>query len=151
MLIELPNLPPSTNQSLIASGNRLIHSKIARDYRKSAALAISNQITQHLRVNPALDKELLSMEGEPLFCEIRLFSSWLTQKNTIRKVDLANREKLIVDSLISALVEQGYKIGDEQIYMLLMSKHDNNNFDDKTTISIKLLSSFNKPQEEEQD
>ena len=143
MLIELEGLPVSTNASLMAQGSRLIHTTVARNYRKSAALAISNQISQQIRINPELDNELQAMVNEPLFCEIRLFSNWITQKATIRKTDLANREKLCIDSLVSVLNSNGYKIDDSQIYLMLMSKHDNRGLPDKTQITLKLLKTFN--------
>ena len=143
MLIELQGLPVSTNASLMAQGNRLIHTSAARNYRKKAEQAIQNQLEQHLRINPELENELEAMVNEPLFCEIRLFSNWITQKATIRKTDLANREKLCLDSLISVLNSNGYKIDDSQVYLLLMSKHDNKGYEDKTQITLKLLKAFN--------
>lgn len=142
MLFEVNGIPPSTNQSLIVSNGRLIHSVIARDYRKATELALQNQLEQQLRVHPLLNTELVEMIDEPLYCHIQLYSNWVTKANTIRKTDLANREKLCIDSLVSVLNDAGYSIDDSQIYLLLMTKHDDKNLPEKTVININKLSNF---------
>jgi hypothetical protein len=143
MLFELEGLPPSTNQSLTVANGRLIHSSTARLYRKNTELALQNQLDMQIKYNPLLNTDLLAMIDEPLYCHIQLYSSWMTKAGTIRKLDVGNREKLALDSLISVFNNKGYTIDDSQIYLLLMTKHDNNGLEDKTVIRINKLSSFN--------
>jgi Holliday junction resolvase RusA-like endonuclease len=142
MLFEIIGLPISTNQSLMAVNGRLIHTTAARQFRTSTELAFQNQLEQAIRVDPSIGFNLMQMIDEPLYCHIQLYSSWVTKTNTIRKKDLANHEKLLLDSLISVFNNKGYTIDDSQIYLLLMTKHDNKDLEDKTVIRINKLSSF---------
>jgi hypothetical protein len=143
MLFELEGLPVSTNQSLMPAGKTLTHTPTARAYRKSAELALQNQLEMQIKYNPLLNTDIVAMIDEPLYCHIQLYSSWVTKTNTIRKKDLANLEKLLIDSIIAVFKNNGYEIDDSQIYLLLMTKHDNNGLEDKTVIRINKLSSFN--------
>ena len=147
MILEVLGLPVSSNQSLIASGNRLIHSTAARNYRTQTELGIQNQIDQQLRLDPSVGFELMQMIGEPLFCHIKYYSNWSTKTGTIRKKDLANLEKLLIDSIISVFNANGYTIDDSAFYLLLLTKHDidapeNHEKQEKTVIYIDSLANF---------
>lgn len=124
MLFEIDEIPISTNQSLMVSNGRMVHSAVARVFKASATLAISNQLDQHLRVDPTLRETLIRWSGEPLYCQIQVFGDWMTKTGTIRKSDLMNREKLLVDCCFSVFRNHGFDLDDSQIYLMVMGKHE---------------------------
>ena len=146
MHFEISCIPPSTNQSLMVANGRLIHSSTARSFKAQTEQALQSQLDQQLRVDPSVGFELINMIGEPLFCHIKFYSNWATKTGTIRKKDLANLEKLLLDSMISVLNTNGYKLDDSAIYLLLMTKHDidapENNGTENTKIFFNMLSNF---------
>lgn len=137
MLFELEGHPISTNQSLMVANGRLIHTSKAREFRKSAELAIQNQLDQQLRVNPFLSAEITGMVDVPLICTIKVFGNWKTKSGKIKKTDIANREKLVLDSVVSVLNKNGFAVDDSAIYCLVLQKLYSE--EDKTVIHIESL------------
>jgi len=141
MYFELEGLPISTNASLLAANNRLIHTPAARKYRKETEEVIQAQLTQQMRVNSDMVKELKSLEGEPLFCHIKYYSDWITKTGTCRKKDICNLEKLLLDSVFSVLKNNGFALDDSQLYLVLLAKHDGQGID-KVEIHINIQERF---------
>jgi Holliday junction resolvase RusA-like endonuclease len=138
MLFELEGLPPSTNQSLTVANGRLIHSSTARSYRKNTELALQNQLDMQIKYNPLLCQEIRDMEGKPLFVVLKFYSDWSTKNaGTIRKVDVANREKLLLDSFVSVMNKNNYALDDSQIFCLVLQKVYGE--EEKTVIEIEII------------
>jgi len=132
--IIIPGIPISTNQSLCASHGRLVHTTKARDYRKHTEEAI----TKHLDKLGA-DYLAVMLEGwheKQLTMEIQLHGSWFTRSGSIRHTDAGNREKLLVDSLFSALKERDPTIDDSQIFNINIVKI--NNTEEETHLLLKI-------------
>ena len=145
MFFEIDGLPLSTNKSLIAVNGRLIHSAAARTFKAEATLALTNQLQQQLRLNPDLKAELDTWVDQPLFCQVQVYSAWITKAGTIRKTDVSNREKLLIDCIFSVLNDYGFPVDDSQIYMMVLSKHEAHS-EDKTVVMLNTLKDFNKRQ-----
>ena len=143
MLVEIDGIPISTNKSLIACGGRLVHSSEARIFKAKTTLALSNQLEQQLRTNPALKNELNTWINEPLMIQLQVFSNWLTKSATIRKTDISNKEKLLTDCLFSVLNEYGFPLDDSQVYLMVLSKHEIQD-KEKTVVIVNKLSDMSK-------
>ena len=142
MFFQLEGLPPSTNQSLLVANGRLIHSPKARTYRQETEEAVQRQLDQLLRLFPSTSKELKDLEGEPLFAQIKYYSTWTTKANKCRKKDVCNLEKLLLDSIFSILKKNGFALDDSQIYLCLLAKHDAVDGNEKTEVQINTQSKF---------
>jgi Holliday junction resolvase RusA-like endonuclease len=141
MLFELEGLPISTNQSLMAVNGRLIHTQKAREYRKNTELALQNQLDMQIKYNPSLCQEIRDMEGKPLFAVLKFYSNWSTKAGTIRKKDISNHEKLLLDSLVSVMNKNNYALDDSQIFCLVLQKIYGEK--DKTVIEIEIIQNNN--------
>lgn len=134
---EIEGHPISTNASLMAVNGRLIHTAKARAFKASTELALDNQLKQHLRVNTALSDELRAMEDMPLICTIKVYGNWSTKQGKIKKADICNKEKLLVDSLITVLNDNNFNLDDSQFYCVILQKLYSDV--DKTVIMIETL------------
>lgn len=135
MLFVLSGLPPSTNQSLTVARGRLIHTSAARAFRQATELAIDIQLKDQLTANKALSAQLKAMENKELICALYFYSNWLTKAGTIRKSDLANLEKLLLDSLVSVMVKNNFSFFDDSQFFCL-TLHKIQSDIDKTEITI---------------
>lgn len=102
--ITIPGLPPTSNHLFISAGRFRVKSPEYRKYEQSVSRETS------AKGQPA--------DG-PLHASIYLYSpNWFTKSGSIRKVDLANREKALLDAVAKA--HPWFK--DERIFKLSMYK-----------------------------
>ena len=114
MRITSTIMPPSTNQSLVWSRGRLIHTSQARTYQTQVKEELEPQLVH-------LQKEIRSLKGKPLSMTLTITSPlWRTKTGSIRKSDIENRVKLLVDSLFSLLPD----LDDSQLYEEKLIKKD---------------------------
>lgn len=73
------------------------------------------------------------LEGHKLSVEVSIFENWLTKKSEIKKKDLLNREKFLIDSVFAAL-----DIDDRFIYYYATKKIQSE--EEKAVITIKAIS-----------
>lgn len=105
MQITIPGLPPTTNHMFLTRGRFRILSPEARKFKEMVeALVVS------LQLDPP--------EGK-LIVAIRLHSPrWLLKDGLrIRKMDIQNREKAVIDSVFKAL-----GVDDSSIWLISMEK-----------------------------
>lgn len=125
--LTLPLMPPSTNQSLMAVRGRLIHTTKARDFRTVATAHLSSQLE-------GLDLGWLKGAKVRLSLEYRS-KRWTIKSGAMAKRDIANLEKLLVDSLAEAL-SSFVEFDDRQIWELRLRKTLG---DDNVTIVLEAL------------
>lgn len=124
--LSLPLLPPSTNQSLMAVRGRLIHTSKAREFRALATQALTDQLE-------GLD--LSWLVGARVRLEVEYRSKrWTIKSGAMAKRDIANLEKLLVDSLSEAL-NTVVEFDDRQIWELHLRKAVG---EDQTTLVLSL-------------
>ena len=103
IIIDIPELPISTNQAWRTFRGRMI---TTREYKEWNSL-----VEQYIPDCPDLS-------SSPLAVEVTLYSpEWFTKKGTIRKVDLDNYAKVLLDSIFKHLI-----VDDSQIFQLKMFK-----------------------------
>lgn len=90
MQIEIDFKTPSVNHLYFVYNNRLIKTKEAH--------ALDNRIKAMVK-NLKLD----NIPTGRVEVIIRVFEDWYTQKGTVKRKDVANREKFLIDSVFSAL------------------------------------------------
>ena len=105
MKILLPFKTPTVNHLYFVWRNRKILTKEARNLKKEVKEWV-------LKAHP--DKNL---KGNKLYVEIEVFENWYTKKNEVKKKDLANREKFIIDAVFDTL-----EIDDKMVFELVMRK-----------------------------
>lgn len=90
--IELPFKTPSINHLFFHRNNMKILTTEARRIRKQIQVLMMSQVQNYDR-----------LKNVPLKVDIDIYENWLTKKNLIKKKDVANREKFIVDSVFETL------------------------------------------------
>jgi len=93
-------------------------------------------IDETVRQSQEQDFETLKWQDKILQVETIVFEDWFTRQNTIKKKDVANREKFLIDSVF-----KGLNIDDSQIWKnTLIKKTEENKTMFRTVMNIKLYS-----------
>jgi Holliday junction resolvase RusA-like endonuclease len=105
MQITIPGLPPTTNHLFLTRGRFRVLTPEARQYKEMVEKLV-------------MDLQLEPPEGR-LQVAIRLHSSrWLLKDQIrIRKMDIQNREKAVIDSIFKAL-----GVDDSNIWLISLEK-----------------------------
>lgn len=105
MQITIPGLPPTTNHAFIQRGRFRVLAPDARKFKEMVEELVTN-----LHLDPPQGR---------LMVAIRLHSSrWLLKDGVgIRKMDVANREKLVLDAIFKTL-----GVDDSNIWLLSLEK-----------------------------
>jgi Holliday junction resolvase RusA-like endonuclease len=86
---------------------------------------VKQQVTSVLNNNNDIREELKKAEQKPLSVEIVIGrEDWHTKGGNIRRLDIANQEKVITDSIMSALEANGIDVDDSQFFELVMRKEE---------------------------
>lgn len=101
MKISIPALPPSANHMYHRYKNGVVKTKEYRDFEQLVASIVKSK----------------ALFTKPLIVKIDLYSNWYTKKGTIRKVDAANYEKCLIDSVFKCL-----DIDDALIWRITLEK-----------------------------
>ncbi len=117
--IKIPFKTPTVNHLYYHQGNIKILTKEARDIQKQI-----KDLIEALKINctPYLD--------ERLSIKILIHEDWYTKKCEVKKKDIANREKFLVDSVFEVLglndkfifEHQMYKVQDKEEYAIIEIK-----------------------------
>ena len=111
MEIKIPFKTPTINHLYWHKGNMKILTKEARDLREEIKDIIQGVIIEN-------DKRVFDIIGDKkLKVEIEIHENWLTKKGDIKKKDISNREKFLIDSVFKAL-----DIDDKFIFEHIMKK-----------------------------
>ena len=116
MIIEIPFKTPTINHLYYHRGNIKILKKEARELRK--------RIYELITPKPELNK--------PLKVEIEVYENWFTLKNDVKRKDVFNREKFLIDSVFKAL-----EVDDKFIFEITIKKKQSEK--EKSIIKINLL------------
>ena len=85
---------PTINHLYYYRGNIKVLSTEGRNLRKYIEKLVSEQI----------NKELVEqLKNKKLSLTVEIFENWYTKKGAVRKKDLANREKFLIDSIFKSL------------------------------------------------
>lgn len=103
MMFRMQLKAPTVNQMYSTFRGHRVKSKAARDFAKDV---------ENLMKSIPLD----NIEGE-LIVIIKIYSRWYNKNGTIKKKDIANFEKAIIDSIFSNL-----EMDDSQIFELKLQK-----------------------------
>ena len=100
--IYIPFKTPTVNHLYGHHGGRKYLKKEARDLRE--------------KIKDLVPKHNFSKDSK-LFVRVRIVEDWYTKVGVIKKKDVANREKFLIDSIFHAL-----GIDDKQIFVQLIEK-----------------------------
>jgi hypothetical protein len=88
MKIKIPFKTPTINHLYWHKGNIKILTKEARELKKKIYELVP---TNNIEV------------GTKLKVEVEIYENWLTKKGEVKKKDISNREKFLIDSIFDAL------------------------------------------------
>lgn len=94
LLIELPFKTPTINHLY---GSSFKHN---RRYIKPEAKILKEKIKEQLQFSAP---EFWCLDSERLKVEVEIYEDWLTKNGEVKRKDLSNREKFIIDSVFDAL------------------------------------------------
>lgn len=103
MRIELKAFPPSTNKLYFQKGYKRIKTQEFRVFEQY----VNRQVSQYSVVG----------KNKPFAFHVDFFSNWLTKKGEVRKKDLDNYLKVLIDCVCAAL-----KIDDCFVFEILARK-----------------------------
>jgi len=121
MKIEIPFKTPSINHLYGHHGHR--------KYLKPDAKKLREQINSLVQQDTC---GLCDLEENKLKVVVEIYEDWYTQKGTVKKKDVSNREKFLVDSVFTAL-----GLEDSFIFEHTMRKIQSN--EEKAVIKIEVL------------
>jgi len=101
--IEIPFKAPTVNQMYATFNGRRVKSKEARIFKKEVEEIMKDQTYEN-------------MEGQ-LDVEVLVYSNWFNKDGKIKKKDVANYEKAIIDSVFANL-----EMDDSQIFEIKLYK-----------------------------
>jgi len=104
MIIKIPFKTPTVNHIYFNWNNRRILTKEARELKKEI-LEIVQKVKQ-----PFNKKTFLEVN-------VKIYEDWFTKKGEIKRKDISNREKFLIDSIFEAL-----GLDDKQIFIHTMKK-----------------------------
>jgi len=106
MKIKIPFKTPTCNHLYYHRGNIKILTREARELKEEIKLIVYNSL-------PFVCRNL----NDGLKVEVEIHENWLTKKGEIKKKDISNREKFLIDSIFDAL-----NIDDKFIFEQTMKK-----------------------------
>lgn len=115
--------PPTMNHRMIPFGGRLILSKEHREYKKTLQMFLMKN---------CMTLDAGHLVGKKLKAEVRYIgpeSAWFTKKGEIKKKDVENRHKALLDGVMPF-----FDLDDSQIFELTIKKQVSNATE--TTASI---------------
>jgi len=121
MKITIPFKTPTINHLYWHRGNIKIMKKEAKELRVKITEIIDNKVYQYERDN---------LRDKKLNAEIEIYENWYNQDGTIKKKDIQNREKFLMDSIFKAL-----GLDDKQIFKCRFIKMQSEN-EEKAVIRI---------------
>jgi len=119
MQIVIPFKTPTVNMMYATFNGYRVKSKEAREKAKKVKIIVDNSETKQI-------------DG-PLSVNIEVYSNWYNKDGFIKKRDITNLEKFIIDSIFSALPN----MDDSQIFEITMFKTQSE--EDKSIINIEAL------------
>ncbi len=75
------------------------HNKFGAFYLKPEAKELRKEIKKIVDAT----HQIISQKEVPLKIVVEIHENWYTQKGTVKKIDVANREKFLIDSVFEAL------------------------------------------------
>jgi Holliday junction resolvase RusA-like endonuclease len=90
MIITIPFKTPSINHLYFNWQNRRILTKQARELKKQIKDIIDND-------------KYADLSGHKLKVVVEIYEDWHTKKGEVKKKDVTNREKFLIDSVFDAL------------------------------------------------
>src|SRR6056297_910486 len=109
MLIEIPFKTPTVNHLYGHRGYRMFLKKEAKELREKI-------------INLCPDHDF--KETDKLNVTVEIYEDWYTQKGDIKRKDVANREKFLIDSVF-----EGLGLDDKQIFEHKIIKKQNKNIE----------------------
>lgn len=94
MKITIPFKTPTVNQLYWHRGNIKIMKKEAKELRVQIDELINTKI---------YDYEVQHLMDKPLLVLAEIHENWLTKDGRVKKMDIMNREKFLIDSVFNAL------------------------------------------------
>ena len=92
--IKLPFKTPTINHLYGQRGFRKFLTKIATELREKIYAIVYDFMKE---------RDLSELMSTPLKVVIEVHEDWYTKKQIVRRIDIANREKFLVDSVFNAL------------------------------------------------
>lgn len=126
MIITIPFRTPTINHLYWHRG----HVKILKTEAKKLRKEIDEIVRKIVFVNPGIWKNL---KDKPLGVDVSIFEDWYCNNGSVKKLDVANREKFLVDSVFKAL-----GIDDKFIFYQSMRKVQSAT-QEKAVITIEVL------------
>jgi len=78
------------------------HNKFGHFYLKKEGRELREYISKKVEGSIPKDK-LEQFKDVKLIVSVNIYENWLTKKGTVKKIDIANREKFLIDSVFNAL------------------------------------------------
>jgi len=104
MIIKIPFKTPTVNHMYFNWNNRRILTKEARELKKEILEIVK-------KVKQPFNKKIF------LKVNVKIYEDWFTKKGEIKRKDISNREKFLIDSIFEAL-----GLDDKQIFIHTMKK-----------------------------
>lgn len=106
MKIKIPFKTPTINHIYFNWNNRRILTKEAKDLKKKIAEIIHSDTCG-----------IYDLEGNKLKVNVEVHEDWMCKNGTVKRVDISNREKFLIDAVFDAL-----GIDDKYIFEHTMKK-----------------------------
>ena len=78
------------------------HNRLGHFYLKKEGKELRAYISKKVEGSIPKDK-LEQFKDVKLIVSVNIYENWLTKKGTVKKIDIANREKFLIDSVFNAL------------------------------------------------
>ncbi len=121
--IVIDRKTPTINHLYYHKGNIKVLSNEGREIRKYIEEKVSKQISH---------ESVEEVKNKKISLKVEIFENWYTKKGTVRKKDLANREKFLIDSIFKSL-----GLDDSYIFEHTMFKIQSK--EEKSVVNILLL------------
>jgi len=108
------------------------HNKFGHFYIKKEGRELREYILKKVK-NKIPKGKLKHFQDIKLIVSVDIYENWFTKKGTVKKIDIANREKFLIDSVFNAL-----GLDDCFIFEHIMKKIQSR--DEKAMITISFLS-----------
>lgn len=119
----------------MACRNRLIHTHTARTYRASVTQDAAKQLANDTNLLQAVST---LTKNDKFSATIYVVSKWYNNDNTIKKKDIQNLDKQVIDSVFDAIRLVNPGIDDSQIFNLKMHKIHHPT-QEQTTLSLEVI------------
>lgn len=86
-----------------------------------------------LKIVDGINERLAEYDGAPLGVDVSIFENWYCKNGSIKKKDIANREKFLIDSVF-----EGLGIDDRMIFYHSMRKVQSET-EEKAVLTIEVL------------